>query len=145
MFREKTVKEYLILVFVSIAFLTSCSNEPEFERFGFWVKAQDEKIEIQKVEYNPFFSNTGSLIKDAIGISLNGNDKPTFYYYGDIPASTLKFIELHSKEDLNITFDVIPLKQSGAYKIIPGISLKTGEYYVIFLASNAYVFQIKEE
>ena len=119
----------LIWALISFAFLVSCSTEPKFERFGVWIQIQNKKVEIPKKEFNALFIGTNVLKKDAIGISLNEKDDPTLYYYGDIPVSAFSFQEIHDNKDIDISVDIIPLKQSGAFKIIPKTKLKSGEYY----------------
>ena len=134
----------LALTVIATAFVISCtedprSDEPKFEQFGFWVEHQNHKTEIPKREID--MGATSRLKKDAIEVSLNDNEIPTFYYYGDITASLFSLKEIHW-DDVEFDVKVAPLSQAGAYKITPKTTLTPGEYYIFSNGHFGYPFHI---
>jgi hypothetical protein len=132
----------LILTYISLLFLAACTKEPEFEKFGFWIEVQGNKLEIPMAKYKPFSGGTNALKKNAKAIVLEDNNKPSFYYYGDIPASSLTFKEILQRDRL-ISVDIVQLNQTGAFKITPNTTLNSGSYYTFLLGRQAYTIRVQ--
>jgi hypothetical protein len=59
----------MLLIYISLLFIVSCSNEAELEKFGLWIELEGTHIEIPMAKYNPMFGGTDTLKKHAIEIS----------------------------------------------------------------------------